>query len=131
MAIINVNRVFELSKALQTKAGQELKDPLGYLSDLAENVIRILKSGITFKDNLDCEIKNIVVRENTEQIITPNSRKRPAKILVDRVIDATYYSYNSFGWKFNSNGEVVVRFKFDGPPPATRDIPVVVTLIYG
>ncbi len=36
MAKITVSRIFELSKYLATKSGQELKDALGYMSDFAE-----------------------------------------------------------------------------------------------
>lgn len=131
MAKVNLNRIFEISRLLQTKSGQELRAALEYLSDFAEQTLRNLKNGITFKDNLDCEIRRVTVREGLEVIISSPSRKRPAKIFWDRVIDNNYYQVTSFGWKFSDTGEIVVKFNFSGPPPSDLDLPVDLTIIYG
>ena len=53
MAKISVSKIFELSKYLATKSGQELKDALIYLSEFAEVSLRTLRNGLTFRDNFD------------------------------------------------------------------------------
>lgn len=131
MAKIRINRIFEVSKYLQTKSGQELRGVLEYVSDFAETTIRNLKNGLTFVDNIDCEIRRVTVREDTEVIIAQSSVKRPVKIFWDRVLNSTYYSVTSFGWKFDDSGQVVVKFKFDGTPASNLDLPVDLTIIYG
>lgn len=124
MAKITISRIYELSKALGTKAGQELSGPLTFLSELAEVTLRNLRNGLTFTDNFDCENRQVFLRSNTETVVSIATRKRAKRIYIDRVVDNTYYIVESFGWKFNSSGEIVVKIVFAGSPPATLDIAV-------
>lgn len=131
MAKITVSRLFEISSYLTTKAGQELRPALSYISEFAEVTLRNLRNGLTFADNLDCELKRVSVREGTEAIISIASNRRPSRIYVDRVIENTYYSITSFGWKFNSNGDVVIKIKFDGTPATSLEIPIDIMISFG
>lgn len=132
MAKITISRIYELSKALSTKSGQELQGPLTFLSELAEVSLRNLRNGLTFTDNMDCETKRVFVRDNEETIISISSRnKRAQRIYVDRAIDTTYYVINSFGWKYNANGEVVLKIGFANSPPSSLDIPVDIVIHFG
>ncbi len=131
MAKITLSRIYELSRYLATKAGQELEGPLTYLSEFAELTLRNLRNGLTFADNLDCETKQVIVRHNTEATVSVSARKRATRIYVDRAIDQTYYVVEGFGWKFNSSGEIVIKITFAGPPASSVDIPVQLVIHFG
>ncbi len=127
---VTVSRLFELSKALTTDAGKELENALTYLSEFAEVTVRGLRNNLTFEDNVDCEQKRISVRHNVEAIISTTAQKRPTRIYIDRAV-SQYYVVTGFGWKFSNTGQVVMKILFDGPPPASVDIPVDITIFYG
>ncbi len=133
MARITISRIFEISKYLTTKAGQELRDPLQYLSEFAELTLRNLRNGLTFVDNLDCEVKQVTVRSGVETVvsITANPSRRVVRLTVDRAIDGTFYVLDSFGWKYNAQGAIVIKATFAGSPPASLDIPLVIVLHFG
>lgn len=131
MAKITVSRIFELSKYLATKSGQELKDALGYLSEFAEVSLRSLRNGLTFRDNFDCEVRSISVRSNTETTIAIASRKRPTAVMVTRVVNDQYYIVDQFGWKYSSDGGIVVTVVVVGSPAPTIDITVELLILFG
>lgn len=131
MAKVTLSRIYDLSKSLATKAGKELEDPLRYLAEFAELTLRNLRNGLTFADNMDCEIKQITVKNSAETIVSVASRKRAVRITVDQAINQTYYVVTGFGWKYNNAGEIVVKISFDGSPPASLDVPVNIVIHFG
>ena len=56
MAKITVSRIFEVSLIATTKAYTELQPFIDYVNGLADNTIRILRNGITLRDNVACSI---------------------------------------------------------------------------
>jgi len=128
---ITVSKIFELSKYLATKSGQELKDALVYMSEFAEVSLRNLRNGLTFSDNFDCETKLVSVRTNTETKVSLANRKRPSCILVRRVISDVYYVVDKFGWKFGQDGDIVINITFGGSPAATEQISVEILILFG
>lgn len=131
MAKITVSRIFELSKYLATKSGQELKDALIYTSEFAEVALRNLRNGLTFADNFDCEVKQVTLRTGIETKIAIASRKRATSVVVRRVVNDLYYQVNSFGWKYAADGDIVVTAAFAGSPPSTLDITVEILILFG
>lgn len=131
MAKITESRIFEISKFLATKSGKELEGVLTYLSNFAELTLRNLRNGLTFADNMDCELKRINIRNGVETVVSIASRKRAVRVYVDRIVDTNYYSWNEFGWKFNNTGELVIKLGIAGSPPASLDIPVDITILFG
>lgn len=131
MAKVTISRLFEISNYLKTQAGQQLSDALNYLSTFVEVTIRNLKNGLTFGDNFLCEVKTVTVFPNVETVILPSSKSPAAQIMVRRVINDTYYTVNSFGWKYNSSGSLVIKLGFDGTPPATSNITVELVIFFG
>lgn len=130
MAKITISRIYELSKYLGTQAGKELQDPLTYMSEFAELTLRNLRNGLTFNDNLDCVTKRVTVKNNTETIVSIASKKRAVRINIDRAIDDTFYVVTGFGWKFNTDGDVVIKVTFAGSP-GTADIPIDIIIHFG
>lgn len=130
MAKITISRIFELSKYLATKSGQELKDALIYLSEFAEVSLRNLRNGLTFRDNFDSESKVVSLTTGTETTISVEGNRRPTCVLLCRVIDNTYYKVDSFGWKFSAEGNVVVTVDFSDSPAATDSISVELLLLF-
>lgn len=130
MAKITVSKIFELSKYLATKSGQELKDALIYLSEFAEVSLRSLRNGLTFRDNFDCEYKVVRLKDNTETVVSVLGGKRPTSIFISRTINNLYYTVSGFGWKFNSAGDVVVKVVFNQTPPSGTQIDVEFLLVF-
>lgn len=131
MAKVTLSRLFEVSRYLTTEAGDQLKDALFYLSEFVEVTTRNLRNGLTFTDNFDTIIKTISVRPDTETVILVSDKRRATEVVLRRVVDNQYYDVSSYGWKYNSAGEIVVRVGFAGSPPATQDITVVVMIHFG
>lgn len=131
MAKVTLSRLFEISNYLKTKSGQELSDALTYLSQFVEVTIRNLKNGLTFFDNFLCEVKTVAVRPDVESVILTNSKAPVTQMLVKRVVSDTYYTYSSFGWKYDNSGNLVIKVGFPGSPPATQNITVELVIFFG
>lgn len=130
MAKVNISRLFEVSRYLATPAGQQLKDALEYISSFATETVRNLKQGLTFGDNFDAEIKFISVLPNVETVIMPTKKGIVTQVMVRRVVDNVYYVIDSYGWKYNPSGDVVVKFGFTGSPPSTTAINVELIIFF-
>lgn len=131
MAKVTLSRLFEVSKYLTTDAGKDLKDALTYLSEFVEVTTRNLRNGLTFTDNFDTTIKEVTVRPDTETIVLTGERRRVREVVVRRAVDDTYYVMDSFGWKYNTSGEVVIKVGFTGSPPSTQDVILEVMIHFG
>lgn len=131
MAKITISKIFELSKYLATKSGKELQDALIYLSEFAEVSLRNLRNGLTFRDNFDSQFKIVSLKSGVETIVAIPDNRRPSCVLVSRVVSDVYYDVDSFGWKFSSEGNVVVSLTFSGSPPATLAVGVELLLLFG
>lgn len=122
---------FDISKARQTKAGQELTDFLEYSANAFNNVLRIMINGLSFADNFDCEIKQVALKSGVETVVSTTQRKRAQEVRIRRVINDTYYQWTAFGWKYNPQGEIVVKVDFAGSPPALLEVPLDLIIHYG
>lgn len=131
MAKVNISRLFEVSRYLTTPAGQQLKDALEYLSSFATETVRNLKQGLTFLDNFDAELKFASVLPSVETVILPNKKTTISQVMIRRVVDNVYYSVDSFGWKYNLEGNLIVKIVFTGSPPSTSTINVELLILYG
>ncbi len=134
MTKINLNRQFETSRYLNTQAGQELQDALTYLSQFAEITLRALRGGVgslTYLDNFDCQTKTVGLMTGVEQIILLQPTRRISEVRLRQAVDQTYYVIESFGWKYDNTGNVVVKANFAGPPPALTTINVELLILFG
>ena len=131
MAKITLSRLFEVSKYLVTESGAELKDALIYISEFVEVVTRNLRNGLTFADNFDVKIKQVTCRPDTELIVLTAEPRRVKEVVVRRAISDTYFIVDSFGWKYDSSGNVVIKAGFTGSPPATTDVKLDLIIHFG
>lgn len=131
MAKITISRLFEISQSLATKSGQELRPALQYISEFAEVTLRNLRNGLTFADNLDCQIKRVSVRSGVESVVSVANNRRATRVTVDKVVSDTYYVVSKFGWKYNSNGALVINVTLDGSPPSSLDITLDIVIHFG
>lgn len=121
MGKVRISKVFEVSKYLTTKAGQELQEVLYYLSEFVNDFISNLSNGLSYSDNFACELKTVSVFNGVETVIKVGGKK-VYEIKIRQVIDDTYYATTGFGWKYNAEGDIVAVFYFVGTPPASRPI---------
>lgn len=131
MAKVTLSRLFEVSQYLTTDAGKDLKDALVYISEFVEVVTRNLRNGLTFGDNFDTTLKVVTCRPDTELVILTGERRKVREVVCRQAIDDTYYVIDSFGWKYNSEGNVVIKASFDGSPSATTDVKLALMIHFG
>jgi hypothetical protein len=131
MARVTISRLFEISQYLKTPAGKQLSDALTYLSTFVEVTVRNLKNGLTFGDNFLCELKTVTLLNNVETVILPTSKTQAVQIMVRRVISDTFYVFETFGWKYDNSGNLVVKVGFAGTPPPDLNITVELIIFFG
>ena len=124
MAKITISRLFELSKALATDAGDALKEPLTYLADFAEQTIRNLKNGLTFSDNFACKVATLSLTSGVASVVNTDG-KTPTDILVTRVVSSAN-RLDSFGWWVTDSGETKVNATFTGSPTSALTVRLVI-----
>ena len=123
MAKVNISRLFDTSKLLVTKSGQELQEFITYVADLAEQTVRNLKNGITFKDNINCQISTYSLSHNVDQTI--NISQTPIGIIPLRVISSSV-GIDSFGWYVTDSGDIKIKAGFTGAPSGKVDLSLVI-----
>jgi hypothetical protein len=121
---ITIANIFEISKALATKSGAELQEPLNFLSDFGEQALGALRAGLTFRDNFDGEFKTVDLPHDTEQIVSVS--KSPVDIWVTRTISSTSF-VSSFGWFINADAKLIVKCTFTDSPadPVTTRLAII------
>lgn len=124
MSKITISRLFETSKILATKSGQELADLVQYLADFAEQTLRNLRGGLTFADNFNCKIAQVRLLQATNTIINTDG-KVPIGIIPIRVV-ATSATLDAFGWFIDNNGKVNVNARFSGFPVTNIEVVLVI-----
>lgn len=117
MAKITISRLFEVSKILKTEAGKQLSDLINYTSELAEQVLRALRNGLTFEDNFNSKILTISATHNT-LIKVYISDKIPTGILIRRILSSSVM-VDAFNWHIDDNGTLNLKILFN---PASSDI---------
>ena len=126
MAKITIQRIFETTKALSTEAGQSLADFINFNAQFAEITLRALRNGLTYADNIDCEIKTIELADNTLTTIALSGTRRPTEIRVRRVINPVYVLSQPLAWGFTSTGKVYVQAKFSPAPTTPQQLEIIV-----
>lgn len=123
MATFNISRIFEISKALATKSGQELADFIRYMALLAEQCIRLLRNGLTFRENFAGEEIEVSLVHDTAQVVAVGGS--PVNIVPGRALTTTDH-IDSFGWYINENSQVVVHAKFLNAPSSAITVRLMV-----
>lgn len=129
MTQIKVSKILDIAKYTATKAGSELADFLLYVSELADQTIRILRNGITFTDNVDCSFLTVNLATGVTSAVNVGSR-RPKAIWVAQVV-SVLYGVDTFRWYIDGDGSCKVIVNFTGSPAASQQIPVVLLILYG
>lgn len=130
MAKISISRIFETSRALATKSGQELSDVVGFVADLGEQSLRALRNGLTYADNFDCEPKQVALRTGVATVISVIGQKPVREVRVRRFFD-TRYALDSWIWYVSGTGELTVKATFTSTPDANYEVPLEILIYFG
>lgn len=120
---ITLTRLLETSKYLATEVGQAIPGFFDYMAEFVEQVTRSLRSGLTFSDNFDCDVKTVTLTHNTEQIVS--ATKTAFGILPVRVVSQGV-GIESFAWWYNDQGALTVKAAFTGSPTSAQSVVIVV-----
>jgi hypothetical protein len=150
MTQIKVSRLVEVGKILATKVGQEIPDFVQYVADLAEQVVRALRNGLSFTDNMDATFKTVSLVSGLTAAVNVGAR-RPVGIWPVQVV-STAHGWESFHWYIDGSGQAQVVMTFTGTPvvftvteavtgltktitgitaPSSAPLSVVLLIIYG
>jgi hypothetical protein len=132
MAKITISRLFDTSGIASTQAFQQLREFIFYVLDLAEQVLRNLRNGLTFSENFNCTVSTVSLVHGIAQVINTGG-KRPIGILVIHTNSATTpMAY--FSWFVDSQGRATVLAGFRPNPPSTTPpttaVPVSLVILY-
>ncbi len=130
MAKISISRIFETSRALATKSGQELSDVVAFVADLGEQSLRALRNGLTYGDNFDCEPKLVSLRTGVATVVAVQSTKPIKEVRIRRFLD-TRYALDTWIWYTNQGGNLTVKATFSGSPAATFEVPLEILIYFG
>jgi hypothetical protein len=119
MAKLSVTRLFDATKVLSTKAGEELADLIDYVNTTTSEIIRALRNGLTFSDNFACITPTVSLKHDTEQVISTDG-KTPVNVLVGKV-GVAKFSVDRFGWYINSSNQLVCKIFYSPVPSSTED----------
>ena len=97
MAKITISRIFEVSLIATSKAYTELQPFIDYVNGLADNVIRILRNGITLQDNVKCSIITQKFTPGTELTFAVNARP------VGVIVIGSERPVTSFQWDYTTD----------------------------
>ena len=117
-----MSRLLETAKYLPTKVGQEIPDFFNYMADFVENTVRCLRGGLTFADNIACDVRTVSLTSGTPQVV--NSVKPVVGVILLRVI-STAHGLESFGWFYDQGGKLTVKARFTDTPLSPLDVVLV------
>lgn len=112
-----ISKLFDSAKANATDAGASLSDMISYLAEFCELTGRSVRSGLTFRDNFDCEERLVQLLHNQEQVVSLVQTKPITGVLLSKAVPETgglMAVVQGFGWKLNDKGELLVKAQFDG-----------------
>lgn len=117
MAKLSISRLLEVSKLLATDAGKQLEELLTFTNDVADQVLRALRNGLTFQDNFNCKISTASMKHEVETEVSTDS-KRPVGVIPIRVL-STAIGIDKLTWYINNQGRLTVKVSFT---TATTDV---------
>jgi len=125
---ITLSRIFEISKALTTSAGQELQDFIDFMAQMSEQTLRALRNGLTFEDNIRCITSRVSLESGKTQTIATGG-KIPNRVLCTRVYSFKH-GLDSFLWYVDGQNQLTVRCGFSDSPAAGIRIDVDLLIFY-
>ena len=112
---IKIPNLVDVSKFLKTNSGQDLKEFIEYVASSSDEIVTAIQGNLTYGDNFLSEIKNIGVRHDTEEVVRLGRNDRVSEVRVRRIYDDAYYVVDSFGWKYDAQGNLVIKCLFQNP----------------
>jgi hypothetical protein len=111
---ITIQRTYDKSQIANTDAGKQLDPFVDSQLSVNELVLRTLRNGVSFGDNVYCLVKDLELRHNTPQ--TVGIDKPVDMILVGRNYSKDYPLSAPLHWYYNDQNQVVVIAQFSGSP---------------
>lgn len=121
---ITVSRLLETAKLLQTEAGQQLSELIDYVNTGFEQIVRALRNGLTFSDNVNCKVSTVDLTHNVEQVVNSDS-KTPFGIIPIRTLSTTT-GIDSLAWYIDTSGRLVVKAGFTGAPSGVQKVTLII-----
>lgn len=128
MAKLSVSRLLDSSKLLQTAAGQQLQELITFINDISDQVIRALRQGLTFQDNIKCITPTVSLKHDTEQRVNYDDSRQIFGLLPVRCISTTT-GIDGFLWYINASNQLIVKAEFIGAPTDPVDVTIIILYV--
>ena len=123
MTKITIQRTFDPSKTFQTDSGKEMREFIDNELQVDELALRTLRNGVSFEDNVYCNVRDIELKHAEVQIISAD--KPVQMILVGRVYNKDYGLSKPLHWYYNDQNQLEVVAEFTGTPTIAVKLRVV------
>lgn len=127
MTKVTVSRIFEVGQIASTKAYGELQSFIEYTNLFTDNVIRILRNGISVTDNLDATVFSVPLNSANSQKISV--KQEPIAVLVIRQSPITN-PLTKFVWDMTSDKSLSLTATFTTTPTPTNPVTLKLLIIY-
>ncbi len=100
-----------------------------YVEQLATEVSNALRGTLTFRENFNCEVKEIDLKHNVALRFTLdklNQKKTPTGILVTKVFPFNNALTAPLAWQITQDGQIEVKASFTGSPESPVTVSMVV-----
>jgi hypothetical protein len=124
---IRISKVLDVSKFLETEAGNQLKDVLMYLGEFTQQIVQAVGGKLSYVDNFLSEVKTITAKNNEEITVSVNG-KRIFDVRVIRSLSPEFYIIERFGWKYDNSGNINLTLAVTGSP--TQPIQYEILILY-
>lgn len=124
MTVITQTRTYDASKELKTNSGKELAGFIDATNTTFETVLRALKNGLSFKDNVNCEIREVDLKHGVPQQIT--AKNKVDMVFVGRVYSEANPLDKPLHWYMNSKGDLNLLAYFKDSPTLAIKVRIVI-----
>jgi hypothetical protein len=116
---LRITSLLDTGEALKTVAGKQLQNMIGYLADFVSQISQMVRNGLTFEDNVNCQVKLVSLSHNVEQVVS--SDKIVRGIITTRVFSGSV-SISSMIWYYNNSSQLIVKATFSTDPSQAIDV---------
>lgn len=121
---LTLPRIFDATRILSTQAGQQIQELIQFCQTAFEQLIRLSRNGITFEDNIKCQVSTVTLQHGKAQSLSVSGTA--TDLWSTRVFDSskgTEALSRPLEWRFTNDGKLEVTANFVSADSA-RQIPV-------
>lgn len=128
---ISTSRLFDTQKiidAFKAAKVEGIDDFVTNLSDLSDQIVRILRNRVSLQDNVDCVVKEIELQHNVSLALGNPSEKRTIQHIVPSRSSSFDNPVSAIAWEYSGDGSIKLKAQLLGAP--TGKVKVTLIMYY-